>query len=121
VFISEKFDLGIGEEWLPRVGLTDDGTSDKLTDTASDVIEWLFTDESCDEVTDMTEWLSSLPNVGSIMDVDKGDSTFSVRSSKVLRTMSSLVKYQLSGWSYHFERSARELGRKHSSKQLIHL
>ena len=63
VFI-EKFDLGIGEEWLPRVGLTDDGTansSDKLTDTASDVIEWLF-NESCDEVTDVTEWLSSLPD-----------------------------------------------------------
>jgi len=57
VFI-EKFDLGIGEEWLPCVGLADNGTtnsSDKLIDTASDVIEWLFTDESCDEMTDMTE------------------------------------------------------------------
>jgi len=26
VFI-EKFDLGIGEEWLPRAGLADDGTA----------------------------------------------------------------------------------------------
>jgi len=39
VFI-EKFDLRIGKEWLPHVGLADDGTansSDKVTDTASDV------------------------------------------------------------------------------------
>jgi len=81
VFI-ENFDLGIGKEWLPRVDLADDGAvncSDKLTDTASDVIEWLFTDESCDEVTDVTEWLSSFPDVRSIMDADESDSIFSVR------------------------------------------
>jgi len=66
------------------MGLTDDGTansSDKLTDTAGDVRKWLFADECCDEVTDMTEWPLSLPNGGSIIDVDEGDSTF-VRNSK---------------------------------------
>jgi len=55
---------------------------DKLTDTASDVIEWLFTDESCNEVTDMTEWLSSLPDVGSIMDVDESDGTFTAEQRR---------------------------------------
>jgi len=58
-----------------------------VTDMASDVIEWLFT---CDEVTYMTEWVLSL---GSIMDVDESDSTFSVRNSEgILRTMPSLVE-----------------------------
>jgi len=47
-----------------------------LTDTASDMIEWLFTYEFCDEVTDMTEWLLSFPDMGSIMNVDEGNSTF---------------------------------------------
>ena len=50
VFI-EQFDLGIGEEWLPRVGLADE-TSEELSEITSDV----------------TEWLSSIPDVGSVMD-----------------------------------------------------
>ena len=57
VFI-EQFDLGIREEWLPRVGLADE-TSDELTDLTSDV----------------TEWLSSLSDVGSVMECDVGEST----------------------------------------------
>jgi len=68
IFI-EKFDLGIGEEWLPRmVREYSDKQCDKLTDMAKDVREWLFTDKTCDELADMTE---CLPDVGSIMDVDE--------------------------------------------------
>jgi len=28
----EKFDLGIGKEWLPHVGLADDGTANSSSD-----------------------------------------------------------------------------------------
>ena len=54
----EQFDLGISEEWLPHVGLTNE-TSDILSEVTSDV----------------TEWLSSIPDVGSsVMDCDKDES-----------------------------------------------
>ena len=53
----EQFDLGIGEELLPRVGLADE-TSDELSEVTSDV----------------TEWLSSIPDVGSVMDCDEDES-----------------------------------------------
>ena len=53
VFI-EQFDLVIGEEWLPCVGLADE-TSDELSEVTSDVMEWL----------------SSMPDVGSVMDCDE--------------------------------------------------
>ena len=56
VFI-EQFDLGIGEEWLPHVGLADE-TSEELSEITSDV----------------TEWLSSIPDVGSVMDCDEDES-----------------------------------------------
>ena len=56
VFI-EQFDLGIGEEWLPRVGLADE-TSDELREVTSDVMEWL----------------PSIPDVGSVMDCDEDES-----------------------------------------------
>ena len=60
VFI-EQFDLGIGEEWLPWVGVGADETIDEPNE------------EFAELTSDVTEWLSSLPDVGSIMDCDDGD------------------------------------------------
>ena len=70
VFI-EQFDLGIGEEWLPRVGMGDE-TSDEVTECTSDV----------------TEWLSRLPDVGSVMECDE-DESMSMWSADVTRNNES--------------------------------
>ena len=68
VFI-EKFDLGIGEEWLPRVGVNEPKNN-------------------IDEFSDVTERLSSVPDLRSVLD-DKGDST-SRWSSDIVDTESHL-------------------------------
>ena len=72
VFI-EKFDLGIGEEWLPRVGVNEPENN---------------IDEFSLEFSDVTEWLSSVPDLRSVLD-DEGDST-SRWSSDIVDTESHL-------------------------------
>ena len=72
--IIEQFDPGIGEEWLPCVGLADE-TSDEMTDSASDVMEWL----------------SSLPDVGSVMECREGESTSMWNSNIKSNNESSIV------------------------------
>ena len=62
---TEQFDLRIGEEWLPCMGLADE-TSDELSEVTSDV----------------TEWLSSIPDVGFVMDCDEDESLSSDVKSK---------------------------------------
>ena len=71
VFI-EKFDLGIGEEWLPRVGSGNceaEPNSNELSDMTSDV----------------TEWLSSLPDVQTVMNFNEDF----VTASQTAATMSN--------------------------------
>ena len=53
----EQFNLGIGEEWQPRVSLANK-ISNELREVTSDVMEWL----------------SSIPDVGSSMDCDEHES-----------------------------------------------
>ena len=60
VFI-EQFDLGIGEEWLLRVGV---GTNETIDEPSEELAEL---------TSDVTQWLSGL--LGSIMDCDDGDSS----------------------------------------------
>ena len=63
VFIKQ-FDLGIGEEWLPQVGVGADETIDEPSE------------ELVELTSDLTEWLSNLPDVGSTMDCDDSDGMF---------------------------------------------
>jgi len=75
----EKFDLGIGKEWLLNVGLTDERTnsSDKLyVELTNHVRKCEFTDESCDELTDVTRVAIKFAWCGICLDVDEGVSTF---------------------------------------------
>ena len=54
VFI-EQFDLGIGEEWLPRVGVGTDETIDEPSEELAEL------------TSDVTQWLSGLPDVWIVM------------------------------------------------------
>ena len=86
VFI-EQFDLGIGEEWLPRVGVGTDETIDEPSEELAEL------------TSDVTQWLSGLPDVESIMDCDDGDrSTFgkSVQLDAIKNTDTAS-----DGWSYN--------------------
>lgn len=60
VFI-EQFDLGIGEEWLPHVGMGDE-TRDETR--ASDELP---------ELSNVTDWLSSLSDVRCVMECDEDE------------------------------------------------
>ena len=70
VFIKQ-FDLGIGEEWLPRMGVGTDETIDEPNEELAEL------------TSDVTEWLSSLPDVGSIMDCDDGEGTSGGKSMQL--------------------------------------
>ena len=86
VFI-EQFDLGIGEEWLPRVGVGTDETIDEPSEELAEL------------TSDVTQWLSGLPDVGSIMDCDDGDSSSfgkSVQLDAIKNTDTAS-----DGWSYN--------------------